>query len=96
MVASVRVRVTDANRKTFAALMQSDEVAEALEEVAEPVYREALRDPNDYYRSTLRMRRFHSRGRAGRVVIQIGAAPIIGGRVEAKRGTLARAIRKAG
>lgn len=92
----VRVRVTDANRKTFAALMHSDDVAGALEKVAEPVLKQAQKDPNDYYVSTLRMKRFHTSGRRGRVVVQIGAAPLIGGRVEAKRGTLARAIRRAG
>lgn len=90
----VQIRVTDANRKAFAALMHSDEVAEALEQVAEPVLKAAQRDPNPYYVSTLRMKRFHSSGRRGRVVIQIGAAPVIGGRVEAKRGTLARALRR--
>lgn len=95
-MARVLVRVTDANRRAFSALMHSDEVAGALEKVAGPVFEQAQQDPNDYYRATLWMRRFHSRGRRGRVVIQIGAAPIIGGRVEAKRGTLARAIRRAG
>lgn len=95
-MARVRVKVTDQNRRNFAALMHSDELAERLEEVAEPVFDQARKDPNDYYVSTLRMKRFHTSGRRGRVVIQIGAAPLIGERVEAKRGTLARAIRRAG
>lgn len=93
---TVRVVITAENRRTMSALAHSDDIAAALEKVAEPVFEEARRDPNDYYVKTLRMKRFHSSGRRGRVVIQIGAAPIIGGRVEAKRGTLARAIRKAG
>lgn len=92
----VRVFITPDNRRAMNALAHSDDVATALEKVATPVFEEAKRDPNDYYVKTLRMKRWHSSGRRGRVVIQIGAAPIIGGRVEAKRGTLARAIRKAG
>ncbi len=95
-MAQVRVRLTDENRKNFSKLVHSDAVAEALEVVAEPVFEEARRDPNEYYVATLRMKRFHTSGRRGRGVIQSGAAPIIGGRVEAKRGTLARAIRRAG
>lgn len=70
----------------------SEPLAETLESIAAPVLAQAKQDPNPYYTSTLRMRRFYSKGRLGRVVIQIGAAPFIGGRVEAKRGTLARAI----
>lgn len=70
----------------------SEPLAETLEAIAAPVLAAAKSDPNPYYTSTLRMRRFYSKGRRGRVVIQIGAAPFIGGRVEAKRGTLARAL----
>jgi hypothetical protein len=93
---SVRVRVTDENRKNFGLIAHSEELGDALEAVAAPVLEQARRDTNAYYVATLRMKRFHTSGRRGRVVIQIGAAPIIGGRVEAKRGTLARAIRRAG
>lgn len=84
------------NRKGLSALMHSDGIGAVLERVGAPVLAEAEKDPNEFYRSTLRMRLFHSSGPRGRVVVQIGAAPIIGGRVEAKRGTLARAIRRAG
>lgn len=70
----------------------SEPLAETLESIAAPVLAAAQNDPNTYYVSTLRMRRFYSKGRRARVVVQIGAAPFIGARVEAKRGTLARAL----
>lgn len=91
----VKIYATAANRKAFTELVHSDEIAEQLEDVAQPVLDEARRDPNDFYVSTLRMKRFHSSGRAGRVSVQVGAAPVIGARVEAKRGTLARAVDRA-
>lgn len=75
---------------------KSDALASQLEKIAAPVYAAARRDPNPDYVASVRMRRFVSRGRAGRVSIQIGAHPVIGARVEAKRGTLARAMGSAG
>ena len=89
-----RVRFT--TRKGISDYAVSDELATELESVAAPVYSAAQSDPNPYYVSTLQMRRYYTAGRAGRVSIQIGAEPTIGVRVEALRGTLARAMGHAG
>lgn len=89
-------RVTVRTVKGIAEYAKSDELASILEGVAAPVYAAALRDPNEYYVSTLKMSRYVTGGRLGRVSIQIGAAPRIGLLVEAKRGTLARAMGNAG
>lgn len=77
-------------------IAKSDLLGDQLEVIAGPVLAAAKRDSNKYYVSTLRMRRFISRGRKGRISIQIGAAPGIGAHVEAKRGTLQRALGSAG
>jgi hypothetical protein len=54
------------------------------------------RDPNEFYVNTLRKKTFVSSGPRGRISWQIGAEPVIGARVEAKRGTAARALGEAG
>lgn len=74
----------------------SDELAGVLEKAAKPVYDAMAEDPNEFYRKTLRMKRFVSGGRRGRVSIQVGVEDRIGARVEAKRGTMSRAIARAG
>ena len=89
-------KVTFSSRGDLSKIAKSDALAEQLERIAQPVLDAALRDPNEEYTSTLRMRRYVTGGRKGRVSIQIGAGPTIGGRVEAKRGTLARALGSAG
>lgn len=89
-MAKVRFRVTGSLQRAA----KSDRLGDQLEAIAAPVLREAQQDPNEAYVASLRMRRFTSRGRSGRVSIQIGAEPVLGGRVEAKRGTLARALGK--
>lgn len=89
-------RVVVRTVKGISEFAKSDELASILEGVAAPVYSAALRDPNEYYVSTLQMRRYLTGGRLGRVSIQIGAEPGIGARVEAKRGTLAKAMGNAG
>lgn len=71
---------------------KSDALGDQLEGIARPVLEAARRDPSEAYVASLEMRRFVTRGREGRVSIQIGAHPVIGSRVEAKRGTLARAL----
>lgn len=91
-----RVTIRSGNRSAIARIAKSDWIAGQLETIATPVLDAARQDPNPEYVRTLRMRRFVTRGRFGRVSIQIGAAPVIGGRVEAKRGTLARALGQAG
>ena len=77
-------------------IAKSNELGDYLEGWGESVLEAARSDPNEYYVSTLRMRRFVSSGPSGRVSVQIGAAPVIGSRVEAARGTLARALAAAG
>lgn len=89
-MARVKIKLKSSN--AIARVAKSGKLAGQLEAIAAPVLSAARQDPNKYYVASLRMRRFISRGRAGRVSIQIGAAPTIGGRVEAKRGTLARAL----
>lgn len=74
----------------------SAELGNVLEGVARPVLEAARQDPNEAFVASLRMRRYTTTGRGRRVRIQIGAAPIIGARVEAKRGTLARALGRVG
>jgi hypothetical protein len=77
-------------------VMKSEKLGDQLEEISEPVWQAVNRDPNPAYVASLRRRRFVTRGRQGRVSIQIGANPVIGARVEAKRGTMARALGEAG
>ena len=75
---------------------KSDKLGDQLEQIADPVWDAVNRDPNAAYVASLRRRRFVSRGRQGRISIQIGADPVLGSRVEAKRGTMARALGEAG
>lgn len=71
---------------------KSDELSDQLEPFADRVLSRLEDDPNKFFVSTLRKNKFVSRGRRGRVSWQIGAQPIIGLRVEAKRGVFARAL----
>jgi hypothetical protein len=87
-MARVRIRQTGSLER----VAKSTKLGDQLEAISEPVWNAAHNDPNAGYVASLRRRRFVSRGREGRVSIQIGAAPGIGERVEAKRGTLARAL----
>lgn len=77
-------------------LALSSELETVLMDLAEPVLAEAQQDPNPEYVTSLQLRAFRSGGARGRVTANITAAPIIGSRVEAKRGTLGRAIGRAG
>lgn len=74
----------------------SDELEQVLMSLAAPVLAAAEADPNPKYVESLRLRAFRSGGRRGRVSANVTAAPIIGSAVEAKRGTLGRAISRAG
>lgn len=75
---------------------KSDALGDQLEAIARPVYDAARNDPNEEYVASLEMRRYVTGGREGRVSVQIGSHPVIGARVEAKRGTLQRALGSAG
>lgn len=77
-------------------LALSSELEGVLMELAEPVIAEAKNDPNEFYVSTLELTAYRSGGRRGRVTANITAAPVIGAAVEAKRGTLGRAMGHAG
>jgi len=91
-MAKVTIRQTGSLER----VAKSEKLGDQLEKIARPVLEAAQRDPNEAYVASLRMRRFVSSGKRGRVSIQIGAHPVIGARVEAKRGTLARALGEAG
>lgn len=74
----------------------SEELEQVLMRLAAPVLASAESDPNPKYVETLQLRAFRSGGRRGRVSANVTAAPFIGSAVEAKRGTLGRAISRAG
>lgn len=93
----IKLNTSSGSKGNLTKAFKSDHLAKQLEELATPILEAAKQDPNEYYVSTLDMHRFYSAARrTGRVSIQIGAAPEIGGLVEAKRGTLARAMGLAG
>lgn len=82
--------------KPLSVVAKSEELAAVLENAAQPVHDAMAQDPNEFYRKTLRMKRFVSSGKRGRVSIQVGTESTIGARVEAKRGTMSKAISRAG
>ena len=73
-------------------LLSSSGVAAELARVAEPVADAARRDPNAEYAASIRVTEHRSSGRSGRASARVGATPAFGMAVEAKRGTLARAL----
>ena len=70
-------------------MLKSPEIVAVLEGIGEQVLSAAQSDPNPAYVETLEMKVFEGRTHK---TVQVGAAPIIGMAVEAKRGTLARAL----
>jgi len=92
MAAKVRFKVTGSLDKAA----KSPALAAQLEPIADAILEAASTDPNPEYVATLRKQLFVSSGKRGRVSYQVGAAPTIGARVEAKRGTLQRAMGRAG
>jgi hypothetical protein len=91
-MARVRIR----GRIDLAKVARSPEISAQLEPVADDVLGIVRQDSNDEFTSTLRKKQFVTRGRSGRVSWQVGAAPQIGRRVEAKRGVFARALGRMG
>lgn len=76
-------------------LLNSPEVASELASHAERVAAAARRDPNEEYAASIRVTEHRSQGSQGRVSQRVGATPAFGMAVEAKRGTLARALGEA-
>lgn len=76
-------------------LLLSAEVAAELGRHAERVASAARRDPNPDYADSVRVTEHRSQGRSARVSQRVGATPVFGMAVEAKRGTLARAVGEA-
>ena len=70
-------------------ILLSAEMESVLSQQGDKVLQAASADPNPEYVASLDMHAFRSKSR---VAIQVGAAPGIGTAVEAKRGTLARAL----
>jgi hypothetical protein len=79
--------------QSLSVILDSAEMEKHVSGLADAV-KDAVDDPNAEYMGTLQARTFHTKSARGvrRVVGQVGAAPGIGARVEAKRGTLARAL----
>jgi len=70
-------------------MLKSPEIVAVLEGIGSQILSAAQSDPNPTYVASLRMQTFDTRDRTH---VQVGAAPAIGMAVEAKRGTLARAL----
>lgn len=87
-MAKVTIRLTGSLEKQA----KSSSLGDQLQTISEPVWDAAHADPNEAYVASLQRHRFVSGGPEGRISIQIGADPVLGSRVEAKRGTLARAL----
>lgn len=96
-MSKVRVRPAKTARKVMRELAHSEETAAFLRPTADAIKAAAAMDPNERYVSLLVVREHHSRGDSGRVSWRVGCAiPQLGVNVEAKRGTLARAMGAAG
>lgn len=87
-----KVTIRSLNRQTIDRLARSQGVEDVLSRVAVDVARELRKDPNQEFVDSIQRRRFLRTGRRGRVTIQVGAHPVIGLRVEAKRGVFQRAL----
>lgn len=79
--------------QSLGVILDSPEMAQKVERIVGEVLANTS-DPNPKFMASLRTQLFHTRSNRGvrRVVGQVGAEPVLGGRVEAKRGPLARAL----
>lgn len=75
--------------RSISEIMLSSEMEEILTGLGQKVLAAAASDPNPVYVDSLDLHTFRSNSR---VSVQVGAAPMIGTAVEAKRGTLAKAL----
>lgn len=83
--------------QSLGVILDSEEMGAYVGGIARDVMG-AVSDPNAQFMASLRWQTFHTRSGRGvaRVVGQVGAEPVVGARVEAKRGPLARALGAAG
>ncbi len=89
----VEIRAGSAVRRVIKKIASSDEMAAQLQPLAAAIMAAAKNDPNPRYAALLVMRQHVSRGPLGRVSWRVGCSvPELGRRVEAERGTLARAV----
>lgn len=88
-MARPRIRLIRAGMRE---LLLSAEVGAEMQRVAAPVEAAARRDPNPEYSESVRLTEHRS---PSRVSARVGAHPAFGMAVEAKRGTLARALGEA-
>ena len=80
-------------KRGMSQMLSSQQMADAMMGLAAPVEAAAARDPNPEYAASIE-RRVHES--SDRVSARVGAKPYLGMAVEAKRGTLARALGEAG
>lgn len=73
-------------------LLHDDGLANHLQGLGDRVEQIARSDPNPKYRESIRVTVHHSDGSRSRVSVRIGAMPYLGTAVEARRGTLQRAL----
>ena len=92
-MARARIRL---HRAPIREILNSSKLEKVLVNLAEPVTATAKNDPNPDYSETVEQSVHRSSGSGGRVSVRVSAAPYIGPAVEAKRGTLARALGAAG
>lgn len=96
-MSKVTVKPARTARKAMRGLAHSEGVSAFLRPVADKIHSQAAQDPNPRYVAALRTLEHHSGGHGGRVSWRVGCLiPSLGARVEAKRGTLARAMGGAG
>lgn len=95
-MARAQVVFKNENRQTIAKIAKSGKLLLQLEPIADEIMSEAQQDPNKEFVASLRKRMFVSSGPRGRASWQVGAHPIIGARVEAKRGVFHRIMARLG
>jgi hypothetical protein len=96
MSARIRFQTRASSFEAMRNVMKSRKLGAELEKIGEKVLEAARQDPNPEYVASLRMEQHVSSGAMGRVSVRVGARPIIGSAIEAKRGTLQRALGSAG
>jgi len=96
MGAKVRFETKAYSYHAMGNVMKSRKLGAVLEDIGAKVLAAAKEDPNPEYVASLRMEQHVSVGDQARVSVRVGARPVIGSAIEAKRGTLSRALGRAG